>query len=214
MKTVRSSINKNIKMILVIAAVTAVALGGLLLLISGNNERDQVPTDPTESGEATEQATEQETTQAQETEEERGISDEARELFSAKVDSISDSAAVAKLLETIDLKTKVANYMVELQTKESPKSVNIRLHKTVAEADKNTFDRMVQGYALQILALINDAQQVQWTYTLIPQQGEPADVTIYLNQQQAAQLMGSDVKRYGADEKTRDALLKLQKGSE
>ena len=59
MKTVRSSINKNIKMILVIAAVTAVALGGLLLLISGNNERDQVPTDPTESGEATEQATEQ-----------------------------------------------------------------------------------------------------------------------------------------------------------
>lgn len=213
MKTVRSSINKNIKMILVIAAVTAVALGGLLLLISGNNERDQVPTDPTESGETTERATEPETTQAKETED-AGISDEAKDLFAARVESIGDSAAVATLLETMDLKTRVANYMVELQTKESPKSVNIRLHKTVNEVDKNTFDRTVQGYALQILALIPDAQQVQWTYTLIPQKGEPADVTVYLNQQQADQLLGSDVKQYGENEKMLDALLKLQKGNE
>lgn len=212
MKTVRSSINKNIKMILVIAAVTAVALGGLLLLIAGNDERNQIPTDPTESEEATEAATEPETTQADETEN-LGISAEAQQLFAAKVESIGDSAAVAKLLETIDLKTKVANYMVELQTKESPKSVNIRLHKTVAEADKDAFDRMVQGYAQQILALITDAEQVQWTYTLIPKEGEPSDITIYLKQQQATELLGADVKKYGASEKTIDALLKMQKGN-
>lgn len=213
MKTVRSSINKNMKMILVIAAVTAVALGGLLLLIAGNDERDQIPTDPTETGETTETKTEKTETKAAEAAKPE-ISTEAQALFGAKVDSIGDSAAVANLLETIDLKTKVANYMVELQTKESPKSVNIRLHKTVAEADKNTFDKTVQLYAQQILALITDAQQVQWTYTLIPQKGEPADVTIYLNQQQANDLLGSDVKQYGSSEKAIDALLKLQKGLE
>ena len=46
MKSVRSVINKNLKMLLIVAAVTAVALGGLLLLITGNQERDQVTVEP------------------------------------------------------------------------------------------------------------------------------------------------------------------------
>lgn len=207
MKTVRSSINKNIKMILIIAAVTAVALGGLLLLISGNDDRDQVPTDPTVPGET------EETTQPTEASSGVGISKLAQKLFAAKVDSISDSAAVATLLETMNLKENVASYMVELQFKEAPKSVNIRFDQTVKQDNKDSFDKKVQMYAEQILALISDVQQVQWIYNVKPETGSEEQVTVYLNEQQARELLKNDVKLYGTSEKTVDALLKQQKGN-
>lgn len=213
MKTVRSSINKNIKMILIIAAVTAVALGGLLLLISGNEDRDQVPTDPTVPGETEETTEQEETTQPTETSSEEGISKIAQKLFAAKVDSITDSAAVATLLETINLKGNVANYMVELQVKEDPKSVNIRFDQTVKQENKDLFDKKVQIYAEQILALISDVQQVQWMYNVKTETGSVEQVTMYLNEQQARELLKNDVKLYGTSEKTVDALLRQQKGN-
>lgn len=213
MKTVRSSINKNIKMILVVAAVTAVALGGLLLLISGNNERNQVPVDPTEIDETTEPTQDETTESAASTEGNTSEETEARRLFQAKVDKIEDSTAVAQLLETINLKKKIAAYMVELQIKEEPKSVNIRFSKKVVQKDKDVFNKEVQLYAEQILALIADAQQVQWTYTLVSDSGASEDVTVYLNEQQASELLGANVKQYGASLKAVEALLKLQKGN-
>lgn len=213
MKTVRSSINKNMKMILIIAAVTAVALGGLLLLISGNDDRDQVPTDPTVSGETEETTEPEETTQPTEASSEAGISKLAQKLFAARVDSISDSAAVATLLETMNLKENVTSYMVELQVKEAPKSVNIRFDQTVKQENKDLFDKKVQIYAEQILALISDVQQVQWIYNVKPESGPAEQVTVYLNEQQARELLKNDVKLYGTSEKTIDALLKQQKGN-
>ena len=169
MKKVRHSINKNIKMIIIIAAVTAIALGGLLLLISGNDEdRDKVPNAPTEpqeqtlesESEQTEEATEEASSGSGKTSE---VSAEAQTLFGVKVDKMDNSVGVAKLLETIDLKKNVASYSVELLTKSTPKSMNIRFDKTVGEADKDKFDLKMRKYAEQILALVGDAQEVQWT---------------------------------------------------
>ena len=89
MKSVRSVINKNLKMLLIVAAVTAVALGGLLLLITGNQERDQVTVEPPSAAsesESTEAETETSTEEAQSTQ--ANISQRAQNLFAAKVDSL------------------------------------------------------------------------------------------------------------------------------
>ena len=126
MKSVRSVINKNLKMLLIVAAVTAVALGGLLLLITGNQERDQVTVEPPSAAsesESTEAETETSTEEAQSTQ--ANISQRAQNLFAAKVDSLEDSAAVAQLLETIDLRKNVAAYTVRLQLEEEPKGMTI-----------------------------------------------------------------------------------------
>ncbi len=213
MKTVRSNSNKNLRMILIIAAVTAVALGGLLLLISGNEDRNSVPLDPTETEETTSAAAEQQTQTSQSTTqtETQAASKAAQTLFAAKVESISDSAAVAKLLETIDLKKNVASYKVELQTKDTPKSMNIRFDKTVAEADKDKFDKEMQKYAEQILALVPDAQEVQWTY-MLKKGGKSEEVTVFLNEQQAEDLLMKDVKSYGESPQALDILFNQQKG--
>lgn len=214
MKTVRSVINKNLKMILIIAAVTVIALGILLLLISGNEERNQIPTDPTQS----EETTEPEETEPDPIDEESGVepapgvTKTAQNLYSAKAESIEDSAAVAKLLETIDLKKNVANYIVNLQFKKEPKSLNITFDKTVPAANKDIFDKDMQKYAEQILALITDAGEVQWTYKVKEDGRKAEEVTVYLSEKQASELLKNNVKEYGESEKMVQALLNQQKG--
>lgn len=213
MKTVRRAINKNLKMILIIAAVTVVALGVLLMLISGNEERNQIPTDPTQTAETTKPEAEQ-TVEPEEEENEPapGVSNEARKLFNAKTETLEDSAAVAQLLETIDLKKHIANYVVNLQFKEEPKSLNIAFDKTVPKERKDSFDQKVQAYAEQILALITDADEVQWTYHVKEEGKKKEEVTVYLNVKQATELLKNDVKAYGESEKMVQALLNQQKG--
>ena len=86
MKSVRSVINKNLKMLLIVAVVTAIALGALLLLITGNQERDQVAVEPPSAAsesESTEAETETSTEEAQSTQ--ANISQRAQNLFAAKV---------------------------------------------------------------------------------------------------------------------------------
>ncbi len=216
MKTMRKVLGKNLKATILVAAITAVALGGLLLLISGNEERNQVPIDPTaEKEETTEHAAESgQATQATQATGalQADLSQIAKKLFAVKVQSIEDSASVATLLETIDLKNNVANYRVEIQATEQPLSLNIRFDdKVVAEGDKDAFDKEMQKYAEQILALIADAQEVQWTYTL-EKQGTKEETTVFLNEQQAQELLAQDVKAYGESAATIEALLQQQKG--
>lgn len=212
MKAVRRVINKNLKMILIIAAVTVIALGVLLMLISGNEERNQIPTDPTQSAQTTEPEDSQTTEPTQETETDPGVSKQAQDLFDAKVSSVEDSAAVAQLLETIDLKKNIANYVVTLQFKKEPKSLNITFDKTVAKDKKDSFDQTVQNYAEQILALITDVEEVQWTYSRKEEGKKKEDVTVYLNTKQASELLKNDVKAYGESAKMVQALLNQQKG--
>lgn len=210
MKSVRSVINKNLKMLLIVAAVTAVALGGLLLLITGNQERDQVTVEPPSAAsesESTEAETETSTEEAQSTQ--ANISQRAQNLFAAKVDSLEDSAAVAQLLETIDLRKNVAAYTVRLQLEEEPKGMTITFDETVADADKDSFDQNMQQYAELILALVADAQEVQWTYTL-RSNGSNEEVTVYLNEQQATDLLKNSVKQYGESAEMVQALLNQQ----
>ncbi|MCB6993461.1 DUF4825 domain-containing protein [bacterium 210820-DFI.6.37] len=216
MKTVRRVINKNLKMILIIAAVTVIALGVLLMLISGNEERNQVPTVPSQSAQ-NDESEEAESAEPLEPLEETsdpapGISKEAQSLFEAKVASLEDSAAVAQLLETIDLKKNVASYIVTLQFKKAPKSLNITFDKTVAKEKKDSFDRKMQVYAEQILALVSDADEVQWTYYVKEQGKKKEEVTVYLDEKQATELLKNDVKQYGESEKMVQALLNQQKG--
>ena len=60
-----------------------------------------------------------------------------------------------------------------------------------------------------ILALLADAQEVQWTYTL-RSNGSNEEVTVYLNEQQATDLLKNSVKQYGESAEMVQALLNQQ----
>lgn len=204
--------NKNLRMILIVAAVTVVALGVLLLLISGNEDRNKIPNDPTEASETTEGETSASLDETTAAPTEEGVDKDAQALFDAKVESIETSAAVAKLLETIDLKKNVANYRVEIQSKKTPKTLTITFDKEVATKERKVFDDKIQKYAEQILALVTDADEVQWNYTEKKSDKKKDNVTVYLNTTDATALLKEDVKKYGESAKAVQKLLDQQKG--
>ena len=139
------------------------------------------------------------------------MSDAAQSLYNAKT-SIDDSAAVAKLLETIDLKKNIANYRVELQLKKDPKSLTVNFDIVVAEKNQKTFDEKVRKYAEQILALVTDAEEVTWVYEVKPEGKKKQEATVYLNTEGATELLKNDVKSYGESAKGIQTLLDQQKG--
>lgn len=212
MKTVHRIINKNLKMILIVAAATAVALGILLLLISGNQERNKIPNEPNQAVKPTEEPQEQTVHEETTVEKEQGVSQGAQNLFNAKVASIGDSPGIARLLETIDLKKNVANYMVELQAKKDPKSMTINFDKTINQKERKNFDENMQKYAEQILALVTDLNEVQWVYTVEGEDKVKDKVTVFLNIKGATELLRTDVKKYGESAKMVQTLLNQQKG--
>lgn len=209
MKKVHKAINKNIRMLLIVAAVTVVALAALLMLIAGNEERNQIPTDPTRVSETDES---EEPTDVNETTvpTEEGVSQEAQNLYNARLETIDDPAGVAKLLETIDLKAKVANYKVELLVKEEPFSMIITFETTISGGNQDAFDKRMEIYAEQILALVSDAQQVQWVYDVKGENKEKEQRTVFLDEAGAKELLGSDVKRYGESAKMIQSMLDRQ----
>lgn len=210
MKKVHKAINKNIRMLLIIAAATVVALAVLLMLIAGNEERNQIPTDPTKASETKESEAPTDVNETTVPTQEEGVSQQAQLLYDARVDDINNSAAVAKLLETIDLRKNVASYQVTLLVKDSPKSMVITFDKTISEAERQAFDEKMQNYAEQILALTNGADQVQWVYTVKGEDKKKEERNVYLDGERAKELLKNDVKKYGTSAKAVQNLLNQQ----
>ena len=201
------ALNKNIKIIIIVAAIIAVGFGMLLVLISGNaDDRDQVTTEQME--------------QHQEKKEERqkadkndhpGVSDEALALYNARADEISDTGAVAQLTETMDLRKNIGDYMVTLNLTDETKSMLITFNVEVYENEQATVDEKINMYAQQLLALIDDADKVQWTYTL--KKGNKTEtIEGALTKKMVSSQLKLDIKEYGETPEMVQTLLNSQKG--
>lgn len=206
-KKVSGLINKNLKIILPAIVIIAIGLGLLLVLISGNAEdRDKVPADP--AGQQTEER--QERKQAKK-DDHPGVSDEALALYNARVDRISDTAAVAQLTETIDLKKNLGSYIVTLQLAEESNTILITFDVEVYSDKQAAFDESINMYAQQMLALIADADNVKWTYTL--KKGDKAEaVEGSVSKKKASEVLKLSVTDYGESPEMVQTLLNTQKG--
>lgn len=201
----RKLVNRNLKLILVVAAIIVIGLGFLLMLISGNQERGEVDAN---KGDATKQTEQRE--QAKKSDH-ANVSDEALDLYNVRVDDISDSSAVAQLLEKTTMRKELGGYMVTLNVKESPKGMLIKFEEKVEEAKQKAFEDSIKIYAEQILALVSEAEEVQWTYTLVKNSKEET-IEDYMNIKVATGLLGMDVKEYGKSPEMVQTLLNNQKG--
>lgn len=206
-KKVSGLINKNLKKIVLAVIIIAIGLGGLLMLISGNaDDRDEVPADP--DGQQTEQKQER---KKAEKDDHPGVSDEALALYNARVDQLSDTAAIAQLTETIDIKKNMGDYMVTLQLTEESKEMLIAFDVEVYTNEQTAFDENMNMYAQQLLALIADADNVKWTYTL-KKENKTETIKGSLNCKKASEVLKLDVKDYGESPEMVQTLLNTQKG--
>ena len=201
-------INKNLKMIVVIAIIVAMAMGLLLMLISGNDEeRDQVPVDPT-AEQQEDKKDKKERTLAQ-SNEHPGVSDVALNMYNARVDDISDTAQVAQLLEASDMREELGNYLVTLKIKGDSKTLVIAFDKKLLDGEDSAFDEVATWYAEQFLALIEEAEIIKWTY-MIDGHKEKTEKTLTLKQ--ANELLETDIKSYSETPELVQTLLNNQKG--
>lgn len=198
-------VNRNLKLILVVAVIIVIGLGFLLMLISGNQERGEVDAN---KGDATKQTEQRE--QAKKSDH-ANVSDEALDLYNVRVDDISDSSAVAQLLEKTTMRKELGGYMVTLNVKKSPKGMLIKFEEKVEEAKQKAFEDSIKIYAEQILALVSEAEEVQWTYTLV-KNGKEETIEDYMNIKVATGLLGMDIKEYGKSPEMVQTLLNNQKG--
>ncbi|MBP3384017.1 MAG: DUF4825 domain-containing protein [Firmicutes bacterium] len=206
-RRVKKAVNKNLKLIIAIAAIVAVGFGGILVLISGNaDNRDQVQTEQME--------------QHQEKKEERkkavkddhpGVSDEALALYNAGTANLSDTGAVAQLTETMDLRKNIGPYMVTLQITEEENTCLITFDKEFYENEAAATDEAINMYAQQLLALIEDADKINWTYKM-KKDNKVETVEGSLTTKQASDQLKLKIKEYGKTPEMVQTLLNSQKG--
>lgn len=206
-KRISGAINKNLKRIIVVAAIIAVGFGGILVLISGNaDNRDQVKTEQVEQHQE-----KKEERKKAEKDDHPGVSDEALALYNARADEISDTGAVAQLTETMNLRKNIGDYMVTLNLTEEEKGMLITFDTEIYENEQAKVDEDIHMYAQQLLALIKDADKVQWTYTL-KKSNKTETIEDSLTTKQASDALKLKIKEYGETPEMVQTLLNSQKG--
>ena len=141
--------------------------------------------------------------------------DHAKALFACKVEDINDTAAVAKLLETMGLEEAIGKYTVEIAAddegeEDDGKVLTLTVTDSVQKTDKKTFDANMQKYAQQLLALIPDIHRAEWQYTFASEEAQQEKAIVSLDEAAATEELGTDVRDFGKSEKKLLALLQQQ----
>lgn len=99
------------------------------------------------------------------------VSDEAAaRIFRCKVEDISDSAAIVKLLKEIEIEQATGEYTVEVDKH----IMSLQVNTVIGSKDEDVFNENMKTCSLQLLALIPELEKVEWTYAL---QNEAATVS-------------------------------------
>ena len=202
-------INKNLKLIVAVAIIVAIAMGFLLMLISGNaDDRSEVPIDPT--AEQQEDKKDKKDRLLVSADDHPGVSDVALDMYNARVDDITDTAQIAQLVEASEMREELGGYLITLKLKGEEKALVISFEKVLMDGEDAAFDEVATWYAEQFLALIEEADTVKWTYQI---DGKKKLTEKTLTLEQANDLLGTDdIKTYSETPELVQTLLNNQKG--
>ena len=163
---IKKQVNKNLKMIFIIALLIVIGMGVLLMLISGNDEdRNEVPINPAET-EQQDDKKDRKDRKLAEIDDHPGVSDTALNMYNARVDDISDTAQVAQLLEASEMREDMGGYLATIETKDGNDILMITFEKQLRSGEDTAFDESATWYAEQFLALIEEADEVKWVYKI------------------------------------------------
>lgn len=140
----------------------------------------------------------------------------ADELYKNLVSDAGDSAAVAKLLETMGLESSVGKYKVTVDQSGKNYVLTVDISETVKAEDREAFDAVMMDCGEQMLALITNADKVVWNYPVTGDQtGDKTEATdesvsVSLDTSGAAESTGKDIKSFGKSASAVKELLDLQ----
>ena len=140
----------------------------------------------------------------------------AKELYKDLVSDAGDSAAVAKLLETMGLESMTGKYKATVDQSGKNYVLTVNISQAVDAEDREAFDAGMMNYGEQMLALITNADEVVWEYSVTG--GDTGDqtkatdesVNVSLDTAGAAESTGKDIKTFGESASAVKELLDLQ----
>lgn len=193
--------DNKIALRLVLAALILVVMGaaGVLLSVSGLHSGSEAAAAKSSS------ATSTQNIKADASEE------NAKLLYSCRVEDVNDTAAVAALLETMGIEDVAGKYAATIRADGDTQAMTIELQEPVQKAGKKSLDKNMENCAQQIMALMPSVGRVEWTYSLASTSKEEDETaTVSLDEAAATKQLSKDVKKYGKSEKTFKKLLVKQ----
>lgn len=193
--------DNKIALRLVLAALILVVMGaaGVLLSVSGLHSGSEAAAAKSSS------ATSTQNIKADASEE------NAKLLYSCRVEDVNDTAAVAALLETMGIEDVAGKYAATIRADGDTQAMTIELQEPVQKAGKKSLDKNMENCAQQIMALMPSVGRVEWTYSLASTSKEEDETaTVSLDEAAATKQLSKDVKKYGKSEKAFKKLLVKQ----
>ena len=169
---------------LVLAALILVVMGaaGVLLSVSGLHSGSEAAAAKNSSTAGTQN------TKVDASEE------NAKLLYSCRVEDVNDTAAVATLLENMGIEDVAGKYAATIRADGDTQAMTIELQEPVQKADKKSLDKNMENRAQQIMALMPSVGRVETT-------------TVSLDEKAATKQLSKDVRKYGKSEKAFKKLL-------
>lgn len=137
----------------------------------------------------------------------------AKKLYDCKVEDVSDTAAVATLLETMDMESVTGEYNVTIAPKDGKEILTLSVKEPVNSADKKYLDLNMEKYSQQLMALVTPIDKVKWSYSIKSADAEEENVIVSLDVKDASNQLSKDVKEYGRSVGDFQKLLTVQAGN-
>lgn len=132
----------------------------------------------------------------------------AEKLYACRVEDVNDSAAVAKLLETIGIADIAGRYTTTVSKEDDVRVLIISAVEPVRKKDKEVLDENMKNCAYQLMALMPEVGKVQWTYMLSSGDAEES-VSASVDEAAAREMLSCDVREYGSSAADFGRLLKM-----
>ncbi|SHL63655.1 Putative zinc-finger [Anaerocolumna jejuensis DSM 15929] len=121
----------------------------------------------------------------------------ANTLYQHKNPYVGNMSANSKILTDLKIGRVLGNFTNELQTKKEPYGYTLLFEKNLKAEEQKDFDATMKKYALCMLALIENLSEVSWKYTVL-EKGKENPVIQTITKEEAAKLLGGDIKGFGA----------------
>ena len=122
------------------------------------------------------------------------VSQLANALYAARNLYVGDMPANGKLTQLLDMGTALGAFDNELHTDAQPYSWHLDFTDSVS--DPARFEAKMKGYACVLLALIDNLDEVRWSYTA-ENGGSPSERSGAMTAEDGAQWLGADIKSFG-----------------
>lgn len=140
----------------------------------------------------------------------------AEEVYALRVEDLTDTAAVATLLEAMEMETEAGKYSVTIAPESDVYTLSLSVGKSVKPENKASFDEKMGEKSQQILALIPQLGKVEWHYSLRSDDAEEQEdqVSESVDTASAGERLGRDVRDFGTSREQFEELLAMQAGQE